>query len=71
MTQFAFVFPGQGSQTVGMLADIHYSHNYPGFTIPVCFYDLLPAAYIDILLPCIQHTELKYLPVIISFFRWE
>ncbi len=21
MTQFAFVFPGQGSQTVGMLAD--------------------------------------------------
>ena len=22
MTQFAFVFPGQGSQTVGMLADL-------------------------------------------------
>ncbi|MEE6802448.1 malonyl CoA-acyl carrier protein transacylase, partial [Escherichia coli O8:H10] len=22
MTQFAFVFPGQGSQTVGMLADV-------------------------------------------------
>ena len=22
MTQFAFVFPGQGSQTVGMLADM-------------------------------------------------
>ena len=46
-------------------------HDYPGFTIPVCFYDLLPATYIDILLPCIQHTELKYLPVVISFFRWE
>lgn len=27
MTQFAFVFPGQGSQTVGMLADM--AANYP------------------------------------------
>lgn len=26
MTQFAFVFPGQGSQTVGMLADMAASY---------------------------------------------
>lgn len=26
MTQFAFVFPGQGSQTVGMLADMAATH---------------------------------------------
>ena len=27
MTQFAFVFPGQGSQTVGMLSEM--AANYP------------------------------------------
>ncbi|WP_233631777.1 hypothetical protein, partial [Salmonella enterica] len=27
MTQFAFVFPGQGSQSVGMLAEM--AANYP------------------------------------------
>ena len=26
MTQFAFVFPGQGSQTVGMIADMAATH---------------------------------------------